>query len=99
LQITRSININTASSEELKSIPNIGDKRAEKLLNLQKESRALTVEDVKMLTRIPSTIWDPLVKQEIINFEVPHMEPSVKQLTNEVKELRKLYHTEKQENE
>jgi hypothetical protein len=68
-------------------------------VTLQKENRTLTVEDVKMLTRIPSTIWDPLVKQEVINFEVPRMEPSVEQLTNDVKELRKLYHAEKQENE
>jgi hypothetical protein len=68
----------------------IGEKRAEKLLNLQKENRALTVEDVKMLTRIPSTIWDPFVEQEVIKSKVPHMEPSVELLTSEVKELRKL---------
>jgi hypothetical protein len=42
LQITMSsssININTASLEYRKSISNIGDKRAEMLLNLREEKR------------------------------------------------------------
>jgi DNA uptake protein ComE-like DNA-binding protein len=35
------ININTASLEELKSIPNIGNERSEMLLNMWEEKRML----------------------------------------------------------
>ena len=57
------IDINNSSVGELKLIPNIGDKRAQAIVKLRDEKGSLTLEDLKSLTTIPSTIWDPLVSE------------------------------------
>lgn len=48
--------------EQLKSIEQIGDKRAQLIIKARTSKGRLTLSDLKMMTAIPSTIWDPLVK-------------------------------------
>jgi len=64
------ININAASFEELKMIPGIGDRRAHKIIKRREEKRGqLTLEDLKMMSDIPNTYWDPLVAEGVIVLE------------------------------
>jgi hypothetical protein len=62
------VDINNANVEELKLIPNIGEKRALIIVRLREEKGVLSAEDLKTLTTIPSTIWDPLVSEGVIRF-------------------------------
>jgi hypothetical protein len=55
-------------SWNLKSIPKNGDIRASTIVQLREEKGALTLKDLKTLPSIPSTIWDPLVREGVIVF-------------------------------
>ena len=87
------IDINVASFEDLKKIPNIGDKRATALIKLRDEKGPLTLEDVKQISSIPSTIWDPLVDNGDIVFgktlaptkDIPSMADKIQKLEHELK--------------
>ena len=57
------ININTATYDLLKNIKNIGDKRAKKIIEIRDIKGRLTLEDLKIIPNIPSSIWDPLVEE------------------------------------
>ena len=63
-----SINANAASLEELKTIPNIGEKRANAIIKFRQEKGALTVENAIQITGLPNTFWDPLVSDGTVNF-------------------------------
>ena len=65
---TNPVDINNSSVTELKTIPNIGDRRASSIVKLREEKGGLTLEDLKTLPSIPSTIWDPLVSEGMIVF-------------------------------
>ena len=65
---TNPVDINNSSVTESKTIPNIGDRRASTIVKLREEKGALTLEDLKTLPSIPSTIWDPLVSEGMIVF-------------------------------
>ncbi|XP_061195172.1 DNA ligase 1-like [Saccostrea echinata] len=64
--MTTPININEASLETLKTIRNIGDKRAKAILEIRDRKGEITLEDLKLIPNIPSTIWDPLVEEGLI---------------------------------
>ena len=61
------VDINNANLEELQTLTNIGEKRAEIIINARKQKK-LTLEDLKQLHKIPCTIWDPLVFENKIVF-------------------------------
>lgn len=62
--------------EELQSLKGIGEKSAQKIIKRRKEKGAdLTLEDLKMMTDIPNTIWDPLIKDGIITIELSDETP------------------------
>jgi ribosomal protein S13 len=70
--MSKPIDINKATLEELTSITGIGEKRAQKILNKKQEKESdLTLQDLKLMTGIPSTIWDPLIETEEIMIELP----------------------------
>ncbi|CAC5377524.1 comEA [Mytilus coruscus] len=69
--MSQPMNINTATAEELKSIKNIGSKRAVIITAAREEKGQLTIEDLKLLEGIPNTIWDPLVNEGAIIVEPP----------------------------
>ncbi|VDI47032.1 Hypothetical predicted protein [Mytilus galloprovincialis] len=61
--MSQPININTASLEQLKQISGISDRRAQKIINKREEKGSpLILEDLKLMTDIPNTMWDPLMK-------------------------------------
>ena len=83
------VNINTASQEELRSIRDIGEQRAKIILNARAEKGKLTLEDLKTLQGLPSTIWDPLVAAGKIIFENPVEEDPVEKIQEEMDKIRK----------
>ncbi|CAC5415563.1 comEA [Mytilus coruscus] len=83
------ININTATDEELKSIKNIGPKRAGIITAAREERGQLTIEDLKLLEGIPNTIWDPLVDEgAIVSEPLEHTKKDIdpKQRVRELEE-------------
>jgi ribosomal protein S13 len=70
--MSKPIDINKATLEELTSITGIGEKRDQKILNKKQEKESdLTLQDLKLMTGIPSTIWDPLIETGEIMIELP----------------------------
>ncbi|VDI28661.1 Hypothetical predicted protein [Mytilus galloprovincialis] len=68
--MSQPININTASLEQLKQISGISDRRAQKIINKREEKGSpLILEDLKLMTDIPNTMWDPLMKTGVIILE------------------------------
>ncbi|CAC5398774.1 unnamed protein product [Mytilus coruscus] len=57
------ININTATKEELMGIRDIGEARANLIIKARKIKGTLTLEDLKMIEGVPNTIWDPLIRK------------------------------------
>ncbi|KAK3083127.1 hypothetical protein FSP39_014711 [Pinctada imbricata] len=62
------IDMNTASKEDLLEISEIGEKWAGTIIGLREEKGTLTIEDLKMTSKIPSTIWDYLIEKGKIMF-------------------------------
>lgn len=62
------VDINNANLAYLKSIPNIGEKRAGAIAKLRDERGSLSLEDLKTMPTIPNTIWDSLVSEGVIVF-------------------------------
>ena len=54
------ININTASKEELMSLPNIGDKRADAIIEYRSTNKFEKIEDIKNVTGIGDKFYDAL---------------------------------------
>lgn len=77
------IDMNTATLEELKSIPKIQDVRAEAILKRRKELGELTLDDLKQIPNIPSTIWDPLLKQGVITFGFAGQDTEAEEVSQE----------------
>lgn len=72
--MSQPININTATLDELKTITGISDKRANKIIKRRQDKGSpLTLEDLKLMTDIPSTIWDPLIEAGTITLEPPEI--------------------------
>ncbi|KAK3086893.1 hypothetical protein FSP39_025070 [Pinctada imbricata] len=84
------INVNTASKEDLKLIPNVGDKTALAILKLRDEKRSLDIEDLKSISTIPNTVWDPLVDRGVMTFEEGLGVPSLKDTIAQIQELQKV---------
>ncbi|CAC5376101.1 comEA [Mytilus coruscus] len=66
------ININTATKEELMGIRDIGEARANLSIKARKIKGTLTLKDLKMIEGVPNTIWDPLIRKgtvEVISEE------------------------------
>lgn len=87
------VDINNANLAELKSIPNIGEKRAGAIAKLRDERGFLSLEDLKTMSTVPSTIWDPLVSEGVIVFrervkqqEKTHL--NVEDLSSQVSKLQ-----------
>ncbi|KAK3105196.1 hypothetical protein FSP39_019555 [Pinctada imbricata] len=62
------IDMNKASKEDLLEISEIGEKWAGTIISLREEKGTLTIEDLEMTSKIPSTIWDPLIEKGKIMF-------------------------------
>jgi competence ComEA-like helix-hairpin-helix protein len=70
------LNVSTVAMEELQSLMGIGEKAAQKIIKWRKEKGAyLTLEDLKMMTDIPSIIWDQLIKDGIIAIKLSDETP------------------------
>ena len=82
-----SINANAASLEELKTIPNIGEKRANAIIKFRQEKGALTVEDAIQITGLPNTFWDPLVSDGTVNFGHTVQTMSLEDALKHIKDL------------
>lgn len=54
------ININTASKEELMSLPNIGDKRADAIIEYRSANKFEKIEDIKNVTGIGDKFYEAL---------------------------------------
>ncbi|MCI7238357.1 MAG: helix-hairpin-helix domain-containing protein [Anaerococcus sp.] len=54
------VNINTASKEELMELPNVGEKRAEAIINYREENRFEKIEDIKKVTGIGDKFFEAL---------------------------------------
>ncbi|ACV28962.1 ComE operon protein 1 [Anaerococcus prevotii] len=54
------ININTASKEELMTLPNIGDKRAEAIIEYRSANKFENIEDIKNVTGIGDKFYEAL---------------------------------------
>lgn len=63
------VDINNANLAELKSIPNIGEKRAGAIVKLRDERGSLSLEDLKTMSTVPNTIWDPLVRVGVVGLK------------------------------
>lgn len=54
------VNINNASKEELMSLPNIGDKRADSILEYRESNKFETIEDIKNVNGIGEKFYQSL---------------------------------------
>ena len=54
------INVNTASKEELMSLPNIGDKRADAIIEYRSANKFEKIEDIKNVTGIGDKFYEAL---------------------------------------
>ena len=54
------VNINTANKDELMSLPNIGDKRAEAIIEYRKTQKFEKIEDIKNVTGIGEKYYEAL---------------------------------------
>jgi DNA uptake protein ComE-like DNA-binding protein len=65
--MTTPININNVSLDELKGI---SDRRAQKIIMIREEKGSpLTLEDLKLMSEIPNTMWDPLIQKGEVTIE------------------------------
>ena len=76
------IDINNATLEDLKGINNIGDRRAKSIIDARNTKGKLTLEDLKLIPNIPSSIWDHLVDEGIIT--VPSTLKNTKQTDQQI---------------
>ena len=59
-----------ASSDKLKGITGISDRRAQKIIKIRDEKWSpLTLEDLKLMPDIPNTMWDPLIQNGEVTLE------------------------------
>jgi hypothetical protein len=93
-----------ASTEQLITLPGIGEPRARTIREAHsKEGRALSEEELRLLPGIPSTVWDNLLENDLIQTErmegsstagvnlqesLLHMMATIKTLSLEVKDLK-----------
>ena len=84
------INVNTAGKEQLKFIPNLGDKTALAILKLRDEKGSLDIEDLKSISTIPNTVWIPLVDNGTITFDEGHGAPTLRDTIAQIQELQKV---------
>ena len=81
------ININTATKEQLVTIKEIGEKRA--ALIIQDRNKApLTLESLKLIPGIPNHIWDPLFMSKRITFDITEEEAGEEHLRKMVEKLK-----------
>lgn len=64
---TKPVNLETASFEELKTLDQIGDARAQALIDLREQRGGkITVTDLLQMPNVPATVWKPLMDQGLV---------------------------------
>ena len=71
------VNINTATMEQLKTIKNIGQIRVSLILASREKKGQLNLTDLKLIEGIPNTVWDTLVESGKITIEPPEHKENV----------------------
>jgi DNA uptake protein ComE-like DNA-binding protein len=71
------VNINTATMEQLKTIKNIGQIRVSLILTEREKKGQLNLTDLKLIEGISNTVWDTLVESGKIKIEPPEHEENV----------------------
>lgn len=73
--MSRPINVNTATLDELKGLEGIAEKRGKALIRRREEKGTpLTLEDLKLIPEIPNTKWDPWLADGTITLGEPVQE-------------------------
>lgn len=66
-----SINIYTASEEELVTLDQIGEKRAKAIIKLGNAVPEVEIETLELITAVPSDTWHYWIEQDLVVFDNP----------------------------
>ncbi len=69
------INIYSATEDELRTLEGIGERKAERIIKLRDQHATIGVEELVMATDIAAKVWNEWLQQDIISLEKPRLTP------------------------